>query len=237
MIGESGWFTNKDAAKEDAAMQALAWIDTHYTQSLHSVAAGILSNSGVQIPPVPPPPPSEVQPLSNRQLLYERLQRYQLQSTFSVDCSGPQHAQSWKVSFFLGSTMIGESGWFMNKDAAKEDAAMQALAWIDTHYTQSLHSGAAIPLSNGEVQTPPTPSPPPSEDQPLSNRQLPHEKYEWKAAFNVECSGPEHAQLWKVFFSVGTTMVGESTWFKSKDAAKENAATQALSWLNTNGYH
>jgi len=50
-----------------------------------------------------------------------------------VDCDGPQHAQKWKVSFFLGSTMIGESGWFTNKDGAKENAAMQALRWLDMY--------------------------------------------------------------------------------------------------------
>jgi hypothetical protein len=32
-------------------------------------------------------------------------------------------------------------------------------------------------------------------------------------------------------------MIGESGWFTTKDAAKENAALQALNWLNTYGYH
>jgi hypothetical protein len=81
----------------------------------------------------PPPPPPRAQSLTYRQLLQQRLRKYQWQSTFSVDCSGPETEPLWKVSFFLGSTMIGESGWFKNKDAAKENGAMQGLVWLDTY--------------------------------------------------------------------------------------------------------
>ncbi|KIM22965.1 hypothetical protein M408DRAFT_332633 [Serendipita vermifera MAFF 305830] len=90
------------------------------------------SNRQYQAPP-PPPQPRRAQSLSYRQLLQQRLQKYQWQSTFNVDCSGPQHAQLWKVSFYLGSTMIGESSWFSNKDAAKENAAMHALEWLNKY--------------------------------------------------------------------------------------------------------
>ncbi|KIM22958.1 hypothetical protein M408DRAFT_28310 [Serendipita vermifera MAFF 305830] len=83
-----------------------------------------------------PSPPSHLrptQPLSCRQLLQQRLQKYQWQATFNVYCGGPQHAQLWKVSFYLGSTLVGESSWFSSKGAAKEDAAMHFLEWLDKY--------------------------------------------------------------------------------------------------------
>jgi dsRNA-specific ribonuclease len=186
-----------------------------------------------------PQPSPKAQSSSHRQLLQQRLRKYQWSFTFSVDCSGPQHAQLWKVSFLLGSAMIGESTWFTNKDAAKENAAMQALAWLNTHYPQSPPSRTTVPLSNYEVQTASPPPPPSSVVQRLSNRQLLQErlqKYQWKATFSIDCNRPQHAQLLKVSFFVGTTMIGESTLFRSKDAAKEDAAKQAISWLNIYGY-
>ena len=80
-----------------------------------------------------PPQPPRAQSLSYRQLFQQRLQKYQWQSTFSVDCTGPRHSPLWKVSFFLGSTKIGESTWFADKDLAKENAAMQSLGWLNTY--------------------------------------------------------------------------------------------------------
>jgi dsRNA-specific ribonuclease len=69
----------------------------------------------------------------HRQKLQTRLQKYQWQSTVNVDTQGPPGGQLFKVSLFIGSTMIGESEWFTDKDAAMENAAMQALAWLDTY--------------------------------------------------------------------------------------------------------
>jgi dsRNA-specific ribonuclease len=155
--------------------------------------------------------------LSSLEKLQQRLQKHQWESTFSVDCSGPQDAQLWKVSFFLRSTMIGESGWFTNRDSAKENAAMKALAWLNKHYLRSPSPGA----------------------QPLSYRQLLQErlqKYQRPSTCSVDCSGPQDAQLWKVSFFLRSTMIGESGWFTNKDAAKENAAIQGVGWLNTHGY-
>lgn len=76
---------------------------------------------------------SYVQSLSYREMLHQRLQKYQWELTFSIDCIGPNHALLWKASLFLGSTKRGESTWFTNKDAAKEEAAMRALEWLNVH--------------------------------------------------------------------------------------------------------
>ncbi|KIM22960.1 hypothetical protein M408DRAFT_11801 [Serendipita vermifera MAFF 305830] len=77
--------------------------------------------------------PHDPQLLSYRQLLRQMLLKYQWQSTFSIDCSGPPRTQLWKVSFYLGSARIVESEWFSNKDAAKENAAMRALEWLNAY--------------------------------------------------------------------------------------------------------
>jgi dsRNA-specific ribonuclease len=69
----------------------------------------------------------------HRQKLQTRLRKYQWQSTFSYDTQGPPNQQLFKASLFIGSTMIGESEWFPSKDAAKENAAMQALIWLNEH--------------------------------------------------------------------------------------------------------
>ena len=79
------------------------------------------------------PPPPRPMTLSNRQQLQRRLQKYQWRATFSVDTRGPPDQQLFKVSFFIGSTMIGESGWFTNRDAAKENAAMKSLGSLNTY--------------------------------------------------------------------------------------------------------
>ncbi|PVG04401.1 hypothetical protein CPB86DRAFT_659822, partial [Serendipita vermifera] len=73
------------------------------------------------------------QSLSYRQLLQQRLQKYGWSATFNVECTGPQHAQHWSCSFWIGGIKTGRSSWHSSKDAAKEEAAQHSLAWIDTH--------------------------------------------------------------------------------------------------------
>ncbi|KIM22959.1 hypothetical protein M408DRAFT_28311 [Serendipita vermifera MAFF 305830] len=100
----------------------------------HLASDVVLESSNHRYPPPPlPSQPRRTQALRYRQLLQQRLQKYQGQSMFNIDCNGPQHAQLWKASFYLGSTMIGESNWFDDRDAAKEEAAMHALEWLNEH--------------------------------------------------------------------------------------------------------
>lgn len=76
---------------------------------------------------------SMITSLSQRHVLQQRLQKHQLLSTFRVDCSGPQHAQLWRVTTFLDYIVIGESGWVSNQDTAQESAARQALDWLSAN--------------------------------------------------------------------------------------------------------
>ncbi|KAG8808812.1 hypothetical protein FRC18_004840 [Serendipita sp. 400] len=81
---------------------------------------------------------------------------------------------------------------------------------------------------------------PPSRPQSLSFRQLLQQrpqKYQWTASFHVEMTGPVRNPLWSGSFWLGGTKIGQSSWHTTKDAAKEDAAKQALNWLNTYGYH
>ncbi|KAG8819200.1 hypothetical protein FRC19_010034 [Serendipita sp. 401] len=78
-------------------------------------------------------PPSRPQSLSYRQLLQQRLQKYQWTASFHVEMTGPVRNPLWSGSFWLGGTKIGQSSWHTTKDAAKEDAAKQALNWLNTY--------------------------------------------------------------------------------------------------------
>ncbi|PVF90966.1 hypothetical protein CPB86DRAFT_668538, partial [Serendipita vermifera] len=62
------------------------------------------------------------------------------------------------------------------------------------------------------------------------------QKYGWTATFNVECTGPQHAQQWSGLFWIEGTKIGQSSWHSSKDAAKEEAAQHSLAWFNTYEY-
>ncbi|PVG04405.1 hypothetical protein CPB86DRAFT_778676 [Serendipita vermifera] len=73
------------------------------------------------------------QSLSYRQLLQQRLQKYGWSATFNVECTGPQHAQQWSGSFWIGGIKIGQSSWHSSKDAAKEEAAQHSLTWFNTY--------------------------------------------------------------------------------------------------------
>ncbi|CAG8750633.1 5305_t:CDS:2, partial [Acaulospora colombiana] len=71
--------------------------------------------------------------LSCRQLLQQRLQKYKLGAKFDVEYTGPQHAQSWSITFKIGDYEVGRSSWHSSKDAAKEEAASCALAWMNQY--------------------------------------------------------------------------------------------------------
>jgi hypothetical protein len=79
----------------------------------------------------------------------------------------------------------------------------------------------------------------PPRAQSLSYRQLLQQrlqKYGWSARFDVESKGPQHAQEWRGTFWRGSYMLGQSSWCSRKDAAKEEAAKHALTWMNQYGY-
>ncbi|PVG04399.1 hypothetical protein CPB86DRAFT_667250, partial [Serendipita vermifera] len=73
------------------------------------------------------------QSLSYRQLLQQRLQKYGWSAIFNVECTGPQHAQQWSGSFWIGDIKIGQSSWHSSKDSAKEEAAQHSLTWFNTY--------------------------------------------------------------------------------------------------------
>lgn len=70
---------------------------------------------------------------NHRQILANRLQKYSLNANFLSEGKGPLHDQRWAGSYWVGGTKIGSSGWFMSKDGAKEDAARDALLWLNTY--------------------------------------------------------------------------------------------------------
>jgi hypothetical protein len=79
----------------------------------------------------------------------------------------------------------------------------------------------------------------PSGTQSLGYRQLLVQrltKYRLKASFHVEQKGPQHAQQWRAAFSIGSHMLGQSSWCSYKDMAKEEAAKHALDWMTQYGY-
>ncbi|KAG8806699.1 hypothetical protein FRC18_005967 [Serendipita sp. 400] len=80
-----------------------------------------------------PEAPNRPQSLSYRQLLQQRLQKYQWTAMYHVEMTGPQHDQRWSGSFWLGGTKIGQSSFYTTKDAAKEDAAKASLNWLNTY--------------------------------------------------------------------------------------------------------
>ncbi|PVG04400.1 hypothetical protein CPB86DRAFT_810220 [Serendipita vermifera] len=75
--------------------------------------------------------------------------------------------------------------------------------------------------------------PPPNNRQLLQQRL---QKYKLSAKFDVDRAGPQHAQQWRGTFRIGSYQVGQSSWYSSKDAAKEDAASRALVWMNRYGY-
>jgi hypothetical protein len=82
--------------------------------------------------------PPRAQSLSYRQLLQQRLQKYGWSARFDVENDGPQHAQKWRGTFWRGSYMLGQSSWCSRKDAAKEEAAKHALAWLNQYGYEQL---------------------------------------------------------------------------------------------------
>jgi dsRNA-specific ribonuclease len=73
-----------------------------------------------------------VPPLNCRQLLHQRLQKYQFVATLSIEGDGPQHDQRWMGSFWISGIELGRSGWERTKANAKESAAGAALSWLNT---------------------------------------------------------------------------------------------------------
>ncbi|KAG8751940.1 hypothetical protein FRC14_007494 [Serendipita sp. 396] len=75
------------------------------------------------------------QPLSYRQLLQQRLQKYQWTATFHVTRTriGTARNPLWSGSFWMGGTQIGQSSSHTRRDAAKEEAAKAALNWLNTY--------------------------------------------------------------------------------------------------------
>ncbi|PVG04402.1 hypothetical protein CPB86DRAFT_778673 [Serendipita vermifera] len=71
--------------------------------------------------------------LSSRHLFQQRLQKYKLSARFDVEQTGPQHAQFWSGTFRIGNYEVGRSSWHSSIDAAKEDAASRALAWMNKY--------------------------------------------------------------------------------------------------------
>ncbi|KAG8819199.1 hypothetical protein FRC19_010033 [Serendipita sp. 401] len=71
--------------------------------------------------------------LSYRQLLQQRLQKYQFTATFHAEMTGPVRTPLWSGSFWLGSFKIGQSFCHAKKGDAKEEAAKEALNWLNTY--------------------------------------------------------------------------------------------------------
>ncbi|CCA69373.1 hypothetical protein PIIN_03272 [Serendipita indica DSM 11827] len=71
---------------------------------------------------------------NHEQLLMERLNRYSMRAKNMTWGWGPHYDRRWAGSFWIGSVKIGASRWWlMSKDAAKEDAARDALLRLDRH--------------------------------------------------------------------------------------------------------
>ncbi|KAG8818907.1 hypothetical protein FRB91_004521 [Serendipita sp. 411] len=73
------------------------------------------------------------QPLSYRQLLQQRLQKYQWTANHTVENAGTTRNPLWFSSFWLGTIQIGQSSAHRTKGAAKEEAAKAALDWLTTY--------------------------------------------------------------------------------------------------------
>ncbi|KAG8778077.1 hypothetical protein FRC19_009995 [Serendipita sp. 401] len=78
---------------------------------------------------------SRTQSLSYRQLLQQRLQKYQWTATFHATRTRTSTARNplWSGSFWMGGIQIGQSSSHTRKDAAKEEAAKAALNWLNTY--------------------------------------------------------------------------------------------------------
>jgi hypothetical protein len=79
--------------------------------------------------------PKLAEPLSARQLLHQRLQKYKLSAIFHADVIGPGQDQRWRGSFWIKGTLLGTSKFERTKSAAKEGAALEAVKWLNlNHY-------------------------------------------------------------------------------------------------------
>ncbi|KAG8751941.1 hypothetical protein FRC14_007495 [Serendipita sp. 396] len=72
-------------------------------------------------------------PLSYRQLLQQRLQKYQWTANHTVENAGTTRNPLWFSSFWLGTIQIGQSSAHRTKGAAKEEAAKAALNWLNIY--------------------------------------------------------------------------------------------------------
>jgi hypothetical protein len=77
--------------------------------------------------------PMTVMSLSYRQLLQQRLQKYQWSATFQVESDGPMDNARWSGAFRIGEVTIGVSDWEGTKDMAIEAAAQSALGWLNQY--------------------------------------------------------------------------------------------------------
>jgi hypothetical protein len=154
------------------------------------------------------------QSLSYRQLLQQRLQKYGWAATFNAECTGLQHAQQWSGSFWIGGTMIGQSSWHSNKDAAKEEAARHSLCWFNTHCCH-------------------VPQPPTLHDQ-LQYRLA---EYGWSPTLIVEWTELQTGKKWVATFWIGRIKIGQSSSHDDEIAAKEEAAQNAITWCKIYGFH
>jgi hypothetical protein len=77
--------------------------------------------------------PINTRHISYRQLLHQRLQKYQwLRASFHVEHRGPGHARKYRVVFSIrGYWMKCSDNWYTKKSAAKEEAARLTLLWLD----------------------------------------------------------------------------------------------------------
>ncbi|CAG8688056.1 4249_t:CDS:1 [Acaulospora colombiana] len=149
------------------------------------------------------------QSLSYRQLLQQRLQKYGWSATFNVECTGPQHAQQWSGSFWIGGIKIGQSSWHSSKDAAKEEAAQHAMSWFNTQLGVLGHH------------------------ERLQYRLT---EYGWTSTLSVEWTGSPTARQWNATFWIGRIKIGQASSQDSESAAKEEAALRAIEWCQEYGY-
>ncbi|KAG8845406.1 hypothetical protein FRB91_001818 [Serendipita sp. 411] len=82
---------------------------------------------------ISPDTSNKPQPLSYRQLLQQRLQKYQWTANHTVENAGTTRHPLWFSSFWLGTIQIGQSSAHRTKGAAKEEAAKAALDWLTTY--------------------------------------------------------------------------------------------------------
>jgi dsRNA-specific ribonuclease len=154
------------------------------------------------------------QSLSYRQLLQQRLQKHGWSATFNPECIGPQHAQQWSGSFWIGDTKIGQSSWHSSKDAAKEEAAQRSMAWFDANYDH-----ATQPTSSHE----------------LLQRRL--ADYRWGSTLITEWTELNDTQQWTATFWIGRIKIGQSDSHNSETDAKEEAAQRAIEWCEIYGHY